>query len=128
MDLDAAVSANLALADLYITTGKLSNAIKSLEAISQQDHLNAISYELYGLVMEKEASYNDACKYYESAWLLSRGASTVAFRLAYNYIKSNRYEDAVVMCQLALREWSDYARLRKEVLYLAERRLRTSSI
>lgn len=128
LDLDAAVSANLALADLYITTGKLSNAIKSLEAISQQDHLNAISYELYGLVMEKEASYNDACKYYESAWLLSRGASTVAFRLAYNYIKSNRYEDAVVMCQLALREWSDYARLRKEVLYLAERRLRTSSI
>ena len=128
LDLDAAVSANLALADLYITTGKLSNAIKSLEAVSHQDHLNAISYELYGLVMEKEASYNDACKYYESAWLLSRGASTVAFRLAYNYIKSNRYEDAVVMCQLALREWSDFARLRKEVLYLAERRLRTSYV
>lgn len=128
LDLDAAVSANLALADLYITTGKLSNAIKSLEAVSQQDYLNAISYELYGLVMEKEASYNDACKYYESAWLLSRGASTVAFRLAYNYIKSNRYEDAVVMCQLALREWPDFTRLRKEVLYLAERRLRTSSL
>lgn len=128
LDLDAAVSANLALADLYITTGKLSNAIKSLEAVSQQDYLNAISYELYGLVMEKEASYNDACKYYESAWLLSRGASTVAFRLAYNYLKSNRYEDAVVMCQLALREWPDFTKLRRDVLYLAERRLRTSSI
>lgn len=48
--------------------------------------------------MEKEAAYEDAVRYYESAWLLSRGSPSVAYRLAYNYVKAERYEDAALMC------------------------------
>lgn len=41
--------------------------------------------------MEKEASYEDAVKYYESAWLLSKGSPSVAYRLAYNYMKADKF-------------------------------------
>lgn len=55
------------------------------------DKIQTISYELYGLCMEKEASYEDAVKYYESAWLLSKGSPSVAYRLAYNYMKADKF-------------------------------------
>lgn len=41
--------------------------------------------------MEKEQAFDDAVKYYESAWLLSKGSPSVAYRLAYNYMKANKY-------------------------------------
>ncbi|TNJ27661.1 Tetratricopeptide repeat-containing protein [Giardia muris] len=125
LDVEAAVTANLALADLYVSSGKLSNAIKNLEAVEALDRSSSVAYEIFGIIMEKEASYADACRYYEDAWLLSGGQSTVSFRLAYNYIKSGQVTRAAAMCQAALRDCPDFARLKREVLFLAERRLRT---
>jgi len=125
LDIDAAVYANLALADLYIMSGKLSNATKSLDAIAYLDKICCLAYELYGLIMEKEASFTDAAKYYESAWLLSKGGATVAFRLAFNYMKAGRHTDAILMSQMALSEFPDFARLRTDVLWAAEKQLRS---
>ena len=52
--------------------------------------------------MEKESAFGDAVRYYESAWLLSHGSPSVAYRLAFNYMKASRFTDAVLMCQAAL--------------------------
>ena len=69
--------------------------------------------------MEKEQAFDDAVKYYESAWLLSKGSPSVAYRLAYNYMKANKYQDAILMCQAALNEWPTFNKLKNEVLYKA---------
>lgn len=125
LDLDAAVQCNLALADQYLTIGKITNALRSLDAVAALDKIQTVSYELYGLCMEKESAFEDAVRYYESAWLLSRGSPSVAYRLAYNYMKAAKYGDAVLMCQTALAEWPQFMRLRKEVLYAAEAHVRS---
>ncbi|CAL6058153.1 Conserved_hypothetical protein [Hexamita inflata] len=126
LDVDASVQCNLALADQYVCIGKITNALRSLDCVAALDKIQAVSYELYGLCMEKESSYDDAVKYYESAWLLSKGSPSVAYRLAYNYMKANKYQDAILMCQAALNEWPSFMKLKKEVLYQAEKQLRTS--
>lgn len=75
--------------------------------------------------MEKEQAFDDAVKYYESAWLLSKGSPSVAYRLAYNYMKANKYQDAILMCQAALNEWPTFNKLKNEVLYKAQLKLRS---
>lgn len=117
--MDAAVQCNLAIADTCIQTDKITAALKSLDAVASLDKIQSVSYEMYGLCMEKEQAFDDAVKYYESAWLLSKGSPSVAYRLAYNYMKANKYQDAILMCQAALNEWPTFNKLKNEVLYKA---------
>ncbi|KAH0577741.1 hypothetical protein SS50377_21095 [Spironucleus salmonicida] len=126
LDLDAAVQCNLALADQYIQIGKIANALKCLDGVASLDKIQTISYELYGLCQEKEAAYGNAVSYYESAWLLSHGSPSVAYRLAYNYMKAQKYAEAILMCQNALSEYPGFNKLKKEVLYKAEAMLRST--
>ena len=49
-----------------------------------------------GLIKEKERAYVDAASHYEKAFeMSSRKNEAVGFRLAFNYLKADRYIDAI---------------------------------
>ncbi|CAL6060904.1 Conserved_hypothetical protein [Hexamita inflata] len=121
---DASAQCSMALADQYMMIGKIANALSSLDEVLKLDKCQVTVYEMYGICMEKEAAFTDAVKHYETAWILSKGSPSVAYRLAYNYLKANRFRDAVFMCQMALNEWPGFNKLRTEVLFKAEAQLR----
>jgi tetratricopeptide repeat protein 21B len=89
--------------------------------------------------MEKEQCYRDASTNYERAWSMTREASpAIGFKLAFNYLKAERFVEAINVCHkgllaptlassrpfpvLAVDE--SYPRIRKEILDKARGSLR----
>jgi len=70
-----------------------------------------------GFIMEKEASYVDAAYHYENAWKLVRESNpAIGFKLAFNYLKANKFVDAVNICNKVLKAWPEYPKIQNEIL------------
>ena len=65
-----------------------------------------------GLIKEKERIYVDAAVHYERAWLMSNKKNAgVGFRLGFNYMKANRFVDAIDVGKEILKIYPDYPRI-----------------
>lgn len=68
--------------------------------------------EFMGLIKEKERIYVDAAVHYEKAFKMSnKRNATVGFRLAFNYMKANRFVDAVDVGKDILKAYPDYPKV-----------------
>lgn len=73
--------------------------------------------EYMGLIKEKERIYVDASLHYEKAWLMSNKKNGgVGFRLAFNYMKANRFVDAVDVGKDILKAYPDYPKVYKDII------------
>merc|ERR1712091_562577 len=73
--------------------------------------------ELMGLIKEKEKAYVDAAEHYAVAWKMSNKKNGgVGFRLAFNYLKADRYVDAIDVGKDILRVYPAFPKVQSEVI------------
>lgn len=78
-----------------------------------------------GLIKEKEQSYVDAAEHYEKAHKLTNEKSpSIAFRLAFNYMKAKRFIDCINISKKILEYFPNYPKIEKEILQKARMSLR----
>ena len=78
-----------------------------------------------GLIKEKEASYRDAADHYEQAWKCENEATPrIGYKLPFNYLKAERLIDATDVRHKVIKQFPDYPKIRKEVLFRAREGLR----
>ncbi len=111
--------ANLLLAKFYVDKSKYDLAQDLCKRTLNQNKSSSQAWEILGLVMEKEQSYDRAAECYERAWKLEFEASApVGFKLASCYMKAKpaRYVDAIDVCEKVLAQYPEYPRIREEIL------------
>ena len=73
-----------------------------------------------GLIKEKERMYVDAATHYEAAWQMSNKKNGgVGFRLAFNYLKANRYVDAIDVAKDILKSYPEYPKVQTDIIQKA---------
>lgn len=73
--------------------------------------------EYMGLIKEKEKQHAEAADHYEKAWRMSnKKNATVGFRLAFNYMKGNKFVDAIDVGKDILKAYPDYPKVQKDVI------------
>ncbi|KAB0800201.1 hypothetical protein PPYR_05941 [Photinus pyralis] len=116
----------LLLADFYIQASKFDSAKDLLQRTLQHNKACTKAYEFLGFIAEKEQSYKDACNYYDNAWKYSgRANPSIGYKLAFNFMKSKRYAEAIDTSQQVLKIHPDYPRIRKDILDKSLTHLRT---
>ncbi len=113
------IKANLLLAKFYVDKAKYDQAQDLCKRTLNQNKSSSQAWEILGLVMEKEQSYDKAAECYERAWKLEFEASApVGFKLAFCYIKAKpaRYVEAIDVCEKVLAQFPDYPRIKEEIL------------
>lgn len=107
----------LLLADYYIQSAKYDMASDLLRRVIQYNKMCVKAYELSGTIAEKEQHYKEAANFYDSAWKFSgRSNPAVGYKVAYNYMKSKKYADAIDVCHQVLKLNPDYPRIKKDIL------------
>ncbi|KAJ8866732.1 hypothetical protein PR048_032593 [Dryococelus australis] len=116
----------LLLADIYMQNSKLDLAGELLRRVLQHNQGCTKAHEYSGLVAEKEQAHRDAAAHYERAWHFGgRTYPAIGYKLAFNYMKTKRYADAIDVCQQVLKLHPDYPRIRKDILDKSRNNLRT---
>ena len=115
----------LMLADIYISVNKYEFAQELCKKCLTNNKSSAKSWEMLGLIMEKEQSYRDAADNYEHAFhFMNESSAPVGFKLAFNYLKAKRYVEAIDVCNKVLTTFPDYPKIKKEILEKARASLR----
>ncbi|OQS06545.1 hypothetical protein THRCLA_01407 [Thraustotheca clavata] len=113
------------LADIYISRSKYDLAQELCKKALQHNKSSGKAWELLGLIMEKEQSYQDAADCYNEAWKCGGEASApIGYKLAFNYLKAKRYIEAIDVSQKVLDKYPDYPKIRKEIREKAQAGLR----
>ena len=115
----------LMLSDVHIISGKYDLAEELCRRCLAFNKSCAKAWEFLGVVKEKEMSYKDAAAHYENAWKYENEASAaVGYKLSFNYLKAQKWTDAIQVCHKVLAQYPDYPRIREEVLNVARENLR----
>ena len=81
--------------------------------------------EYMGLIKEKERIYINAAEHYEKAWQMSsKKNATVGFRLGFNYLKANRFVDAIDVGKDILKVYPEYPKVQKDIIEKARQMIR----
>ena len=110
-------------AELDLQSKKLQSAQELLHKCLRYNQSCAKAKELLGSIKERENNHKEASAYYEAAWNLSHSAS-VGFRLAFNYLKENKFLQAIDVSKQVLKRYPDYPRIKKEILEKSREALR----
>jgi diguanylate cyclase (GGDEF)-like protein len=98
---------NLALADIYTSTGEYRKALEQLHVCQKINAHAYLLYEKFGNVYEKMGDYKSSSKYYEKGMKIAKGSSAVyIFRaaLAWLYTRMGQYMRAKKECEGMLRK------------------------
>lgn len=105
----------LMLSQIFIDSDAKDAASELLQKCLKYNQSCGKAKEMLGMIKESEAKYAEASSYYESAWNLSKTAS-IGFRLAFNYMKSKKYVQAIDISKEVLHIYPDYPRIKSEIL------------
>jgi tetratricopeptide (TPR) repeat protein len=115
----------LLLADLYIQAGKYDLALELLKKVTAVNKSCSKAWEYIGFIMEKEASFKNATENYLECWKLSREQNaSIGYKLAFNYLKSKLFVEAIDISHKILGNNPDYPKIQKEILEKARSSLR----
>eukprot|EP00898_Chlorokybus_atmophyticus_P001805 jgi/Chlat1/2625/Chrsp178S02467 len=107
----------LLLADMYVQGGKHDVAKELCRRCLKYNKSCAKAWEHLAHILEREQMNKDAAEHYEHAWKFENEASApVGFKLAYNYLKSRRYVEAINVCHKVLAVHPGYPKIHKEIL------------
>lgn len=116
----------LILADLYIQSGKNEIATELLDKILSHNKSCCKAYELAALIAEKENNYREAARNYDAAWKYGgKSKPSIGYKLAFNYMKTKSYADAIDVCQQVLKLHPDYPSIKKDILDKCRNNLRS---
>uniref|UniRef100_A0A5K3EPW7 TPR_REGION domain-containing protein n=1 Tax=Mesocestoides corti TaxID=53468 RepID=A0A5K3EPW7_MESCO len=111
---------------MYICLDKLEIAIDLLKRCLQFNQSCYQAYEFMGVVMEKNASFEEAAKQYHAAWeILKNQDPAIGYKLALNYLKAKDYFRAVDVCHQVLTIAPNYPLIQTTILRRALDALRT---
>ncbi|XP_046740894.1 tetratricopeptide repeat protein 21B-like [Diprion similis] len=114
------------LADIYVQSSKYELANELLKRVLQHNATCVRAHELSGYIAEKEQNYREAAVQYSQAWKYGgRSKLSVGYKLAYCYMKSKAYADAIETCNEVLKQNPDYPRIKKDILEKSMNNLRT---
>lgn len=83
------------------------------------------AWSMLGHICEGEGSYKDAAAKYEQAWTYCHEKSPeIGYLLAFNYLKDERYINAINVCHKVLTAFPSYPKIKAEVMDKARRCLR----
>lgn len=103
--------------DYYISVNKFDLAEAELKKVLKYNKSNVKAEELMGLIKEKEKAYVDAADHYDKAFKMSNNKNAnVGFRLAFNYLKANRFVDTIDVGKEILKVHPDYPKLKTELI------------
>ena len=102
----------LLMADYFISVNKFDLAEAELKKVLKYNRSNVKAEELMGLIKEKEKAYVDAAAHYDRAFKMSnKKNAAVGFRLAFNYLKAQRYVDTIDVSKEILKVHPDYPKV-----------------
>lgn len=107
----------LLLSTIYIQAGKYEIATDLLQRTLRHNKSCFKAYELCAMIAEKDQTHRQATGHYEAAWKYSgKSKPNIAYKLAYNHMKTKRYADAIEICNQVLKIHPDYPMIRKDIL------------
>ena len=110
----------LLLADFFISNNKYDLAEEQLIKCLKYNKSMVKAEEYMGLIKEKEKSYVDAADHYLKAFQMSNKKNgAVGFRLAFNYLKANRFVDAIDIAKDILKTYPDYPKVHSDIIVKA---------
>lgn len=113
------------MADFFIQNNKYDLAEEQLTKCLKYNKSMAKAEEYFGMIKEKERMYVDAADHYEKAWVMSNKKNAgVGFRLAFNYMKANRFVDAIDVGKDILKSYPDYPKVHKDIIEKARQMIR----
>jgi len=113
------------LADFYIANNKYDLAEEELKKCLKYNKSMVKAEEYMGLIKEKERIYINAAEHYEKAFRMSNKRNpAVGFRLAFNYMKANRFVDAIDVGKDILRIYPDYPKVQSDIIEKSRQNLR----
>jgi tetratricopeptide repeat protein 21B len=96
---------------------KYSAAQELCKKCLEVDRSSAQAWDVLGLSMEKELDYQHAADCFLKAWKLEFEASApIGFKLAFCYLKTHMYTEAIDICEKVLSLYPDYPRIKEEIL------------
>jgi tetratricopeptide repeat protein 21B len=111
------ITSYLLLAKSNVHKGKYDLAEDICKECLRLDSSSVEAWEVLGLIYEKERSFVDAAESYEKAWTLSYYRSpTLGFKLAFNYLKAERYVEAIQVSEKILKEFPNHPTVQTEIL------------
>lgn len=119
--------ANILLAKFHVDKGKNDLAQDLCKRCLMHNKSCSQAWEVLGLAMEKEMDYEHSCECYEKAWKLEFEASApIGFKLAFTYMKSKKYVEAIDICEKVLDQYPEYPRIKEEILRKCQASIRSS--
>ena len=113
------------MADYYISVNKFDLAEAELKKVLKYNKSNVKAEEYMGLIKEKEKAYVDAANHYASAFKMSNNKNaSVGFRLAFNYLKAERYVETVDIGRQILSVVPDFPKVKTELINKARALIR----
>eukprot|EP00792_Barthelona_sp_PAP020_P006594 TRINITY_DN3033_c0_g1_i1.p1 TRINITY_DN3033_c0_g1~~TRINITY_DN3033_c0_g1_i1.p1 ORF type:complete len:1611 (+),score=432.52 TRINITY_DN3033_c0_g1_i1:37-4833(+) len=121
-------NAYLIQAGLYLIVNKFDNALNLCKKALRLNDSCAQAYEYCGDIMEREQSYKNAADYYEKAWQIEgKRDVAIGYKLAFNYLKADRYVDAIDIGLKILEEDPNNEKIQTEIINYAISKLKTES-
>lgn len=107
----------LMLADFFISNNKYDLAEEQLQKCLKHNRSIVKAEEYMGLIKEKEKSYVDAAEHYEKAWRMSNMRNpAVGFRLSFNYMKAQRFVEAVIIGKEILKAFPETTKVQTDII------------
>ena len=105
----------LMLAQAFIDSDNKDSATELLQRCLKYNQSCGKAKEILGTIKESENKFNEASDYYQAAWKISKTAS-IGFRLAFSFMKSKKYVQAISVSKEILTMYPDYPRIKSEIL------------
>lgn len=105
----------LMLAQVFIDSDNKDSATELLQRCLKYNQSCGKAKEMLGTIKESENKFNEASDYYQAAWKISKTAS-IGFRLAFSFMKSKKYVQAISVSKEILTMYPDYPRIKSEIL------------
>lgn len=113
------------MADYYISVNKYDLAEAELKKCLKYNKSNIKAEELMGLIKEKEKAYVDAAEHYQRAFTMSNKKNGgVGFRLGFNYLKANRFVDAIDVGKDILKVYPNFPKVQSDIIDKARVQIR----
>lgn len=113
------------MADYYISANKYDLAEGELKKVLKYNKSNVKAEELMGYIKEKEKSYVDAAEHYQAAFRMSNYKNaSVGFRLAFNYLKAERFVDTVNVSKQILEVYPEFPKVKTDLINKARAGMR----
>lgn len=113
------------MADYYISVNKYDLAEAELKKCLKYNKSAIKAEEFMGLIKEKEKAYVDAADHYRKAFEMSNKKNGgIGFRLGFNYLKANRYVDAIDVGKDVLKVFPNFPKVQTDIVDIARSKIR----